>query len=100
MISGQNFLDAGKIHAPYIPMQSTPTLLGPPEPTIIERTAALDEENGGPARKMIAEWEEHKRLSKKAVDEIRHLCKQRKIVMRNMDFFAKCDMTNLSARTR
>jgi hypothetical protein len=68
----QGTVATGYIYAPYIPLYSTPTVLpsAPPEPTIIEWTAALDEETGGPAREMIAKWEEHQRKAKESREEM------------------------------
>jgi len=100
--SGHSILDAGKINAPYIPMQTTPTLLGPPEPTIVERVAALDEQTGGPARKMIADWEKFKVEEKTKAEDafalrrsIRTRIKKKLVVMPNSSFFGKCDVTSL-----
>jgi hypothetical protein len=89
-ITGHSILNAGQIHAPYIPMQTTPSLLKT-EPSIVDHVAALDEENGAAARKRIADWEK----DKATWNELRSRIRKRGVVIPRPDFFAKVDVTNL-----
>jgi len=59
---GQSFLDAGYVHSPYIPLQTTgtgfwfPEPAPCPEPSIVDRIATLDDPDGELAKR-VAAWD-------------------------------------------
>lgn len=55
--TGSEILDTGKVFSPYIPLQTMPSFIGPPEPSIIDRIAAIGAHRSSAVAKRVREFD-------------------------------------------
>lgn len=55
--TGSEILDSGKVFSPYVPLMTTPSFIGPPEPSIIDRIAAIGAHPSSAVAKRVREFD-------------------------------------------